>query len=117
MKRGLKARENRQSHFCTSCSNLCPDEKGTERSDNQLKYNVRDTSSNLCPDEKGTESHGGITMSRHFPKVATYAPMKRGLKGNISPPILFVNSSSNLCPDEKGTERYELPGSQSSEKE
>ncbi len=39
--------------------------------------------------------------------VATYAPMKRGLK--VGQDICLANalSSSNLCPDEKGTERLE----------
>ena len=38
--------------------------------------------SNLCPDEKGTESQAYAT--RPSPCSATYAPMKRGLKGGNS---------------------------------
>ena len=37
--------------------------------------------SNLCPDEKGTERGMICLFQRHgVPEVATYAPMKRGLK-------------------------------------
>ena len=37
-------------------------------------------------------------------RVATYAPMKRGLKGLVATPKKVIVNSSNLCPDEKGTE-------------
>ena len=37
--------------------------------------------SNLCPDEKGTESFGIRFRFSGRLIVATYAPMKRGLKG------------------------------------
>ena len=60
------------------CSNLCPDEKGTESSIIDV-FRQNNFGSNLCPDEKGTES--------------------------ISNFLLYLgNLSSNLCPDEKGTE-------------
>ena len=36
--------------------------------------------------------------------VATYAPMKRGLKGHWYGMMVGSSPSSNLCPDEKGTE-------------
>ena len=38
--------------------------------------------------------------------VATYAPMKRGLKASRTPIYhrQTANRCSNLCPDEKGTE-------------
>ena len=38
-------------------------------------------------------------------RVATIAPMKRGLKVAPSVPDCIYHSSSNHCPDEKGTER------------
>ena len=41
---------------------------------------IRYISSNLCPDEKGTESRCLGRVERGM-AVATYAPMKRGLKG------------------------------------
>ena len=37
-------------------------------------------SSNLCPDEKGTESMFRNTDVTPYILVATFAPMKRGLK-------------------------------------
>ena len=56
MKRGLKVTDIRSSLKYLESSNLCPDEKGTERFHRLRLAGVR----------------GG---------VATYAPMKRGLKG------------------------------------
>ena len=38
------------------------------------------TCSNLCPDEKGTESAVRAGIHTGGTQVATYAPMKRGLK-------------------------------------
>ena len=61
--------------------------------------------SNLCPDEKGTEripDVGGCNLQSF---VATYAPMKRGLKDNLALNASREVLCSNLCPDEKGTER------------
>ena len=41
--------------------------------------------------------------------VATYAPMKRGLKARQGKRFSFRRTSSNLCPDEKGTESRDKP--------
>ena len=60
--------------------------------------------SNLCPDEKGTERLV-VCAFRPFAPVATYAPMKRGLKVSPNRPMGRDIRCSNLCPDEKGTER------------
>ena len=62
-------------------------------------------SSNLCPDEKGTESASNTYPFTPDNEVATYAPMKRGLKvGEVFGVVADALRSSNLCPDEKGTE-------------
>ena len=58
-------------------SNLCPDEKGTERYRDPIPELF--SRSNLCPDEKGTERQVCRCTVTIF-GVATYAPMKRGLK-------------------------------------
>ena len=55
MKRELKGPAIMSNLFCSRCSNLCPDEKGTERLAKLIPCLARE-SSNLCPDEKGTES-------------------------------------------------------------
>ena len=44
------------------------------------------------------------TDSESGDMVATYAPMKRGLKGTGRCTLAVGYSGSNLCPDEKGTE-------------
>ena len=78
MKRGLKAAVMLKGGFITTSSNLCPDEKGTERS--MSPHQIEGARcSNLCPDEKGTE------------RVRVR-------------PLQFAQHCSNLCPDEKGTE-------------
>ncbi len=88
--------------------------------------NIGLSSSNLCPDEKGTESieesimHAKWMVATYAPMkrglkvvplvdpldslVATYAPMKRGLKVGIFARFSLNSVCSNLCPDEKGTE-------------
>ena len=43
-------------------------------------------------------------LEMDYIKVATYAPMKRGLKEHIGQNGRPGLRSSNLCPDEKGTE-------------
>ena len=43
-------------------------------------------------------------ISLQYSRVATYAPMKRGLKGHTHHRVDAVLRGSNLCPDEKGTE-------------
>ena len=63
--------------------------------------------SNLCPDEKGTESVSRIILPTVLLQVATYAPMKRGLKAVAGSGKTKLANSSNLCPDEKGTERHD----------
>ena len=76
--KGTESKHNLSDWWQDPSSNLCPDEKGTEEPVSSFSF-LRFLSSNLCPDEKGTESlswYGGkITCL-----VATYAPMKRGLK-------------------------------------
>ena len=64
------------------CSNLCPDEKGTESSPASLKASYT-SCSNLCPDEKGTERSRTGGFAPDISQVATFAPMKRGLKATI----------------------------------
>ena len=59
MKRGLKDAVA-YSMLSYYCSNLCPDEKGTESAEHQICFLLQII-------------------------VATYAPMKRGLKGNLTP--------------------------------
>ena len=55
MKRGLKAVSRSGPKFTVFCSNLCPDEKGTERHATPTRDRQYLLRSNLCPDEKGTE--------------------------------------------------------------
>ena len=56
MKRGLKVKGCTIGSLETELgSNLCPDEKGTERSIPVYPFPIN-ICSNLCPDEKGTES-------------------------------------------------------------
>ena len=127
-----------------SGSNLCPDEKGTESgalgnlpaiapadrpvatyapmkrglkvrlSKAEAIHYFRILGSNLCPDEKGTERLNYLTNDRvENALVATYAPMKRGLKVQcLTDSMSEINLSrcSNLCPDEKGTERFQIIG-------
>ena len=80
MKRGLKAAGIYRARDHSGSSNLCPDEKGTESPLLRQHHRRKPLSSNLCPDEKGTESMN-IAPRRNSFEVATYAPMKRGLKG------------------------------------
>ena len=101
MKRGLKAIDATVKCNECDCSNLCPDEKGTERL--VVSSTIKPSgSSNLCPDEKGTESPESRSFRPFKPSVATYAPMKRGLKAFNAAPIAGLAISSNLCPDERG---------------
>ncbi len=63
--------------------------------------------SNLCPDEKGTESWRNLEPNQDPMQVATYAPMKRGLKVFTETyAVSQIQACSNLCPDEKGTESH-----------
>ena len=65
--------------MCQKSSNLCRDEKRTERID--VEANRADIiSSNLCRDEKRTERNIFIEMNLGRRRVATYAAMKSGLK-------------------------------------
>ena len=70
----------------------------------RVSQSLLDVRSNLCPDEKGTE-RSARRRQRRIEAVATYAPMKRGLKDSPLRRSIFLRVSSNLCPDEKGTER------------
>ena len=69
MKRGLKVSIHQCCHYRKQYigSNLCPDEKGTERSTTlrviRPKFCIY--SSNLCPDEKGTERQPEISIPAH----------------------------------------------------
>ena len=78
MKRGLKVPNAILQASRAQCSNLYPDEKGTE-SHTKGHGTTRDGGSNLYPDEKGTESV-------------------------LEEAAAFTRSGSNLYPDEKGTE-------------
>ena len=84
-------------------SNLCRDEKRTER----LQRPVAASSvvrSNLCRDEKRTESITFETTPEVARLVATYAAMKSGLKVTSEALMTFAAICSNLCRDEKRTE-------------
>ena len=109
-------------------SSECRDEKRTESLYFYVQQNCLCFSSSDCRDEKRTERRAVLGL-RQPAQVATYAPMKRGLKDKIcnniaaqvevatyaptkrglkvSLLLLILNrsGSSNLCPDEKGTER------------
>ena len=85
MKRGLK---DDPCGFAFACSaakpvaTYAPMKRGL-KDEHQAAALVRHptTRSNLCPDEKGTERYTARwRVSRALSSVATYAPMKRGLK-------------------------------------
>ena len=104
MKSGLKVNETTLSSFLSICSNLCRDEKRTERICSGPPA-VFTLSSNLCRDEKRTERKNDKIAIIGITNVATYAAMKSGLKAPVGFPSVFDALSSNLCRDEKRTER------------
>ena len=81
MKSGLKDDGAEHPIGTIYCSNLCRDEKRTERL-NATSTASFDLCSNLCRDEKRTERHLESTMS-------------------------YPHLRSNLCRDEKRTESFE----------
>ena len=54
--------------------------------------------------KRGLKAELPMTRVVRLFRVATYAPMKRGLKGTSTAHWQRIAPSSNLCPDEEGTE-------------
>ena len=61
-------------------------------------------SSNLCRDEKRTERASCHAKAERLRSVATYAAMKSGLKVDPGDMVSKTCDGSNLCRDEKRTE-------------
>ena len=78
MKRGLKAIVCDPIPELFSRSNLCPDEKGTERQVCSAQLQYLDKVATYAPMKRGLKVL--VKLQRVNRKVATYAPMKRGLK-------------------------------------
>ena len=85
MKRGLKATCRAPVAWIRTSYNHCPDEKGTE-SGSLRPFFTAPHGYNHCPDEKGTESLFHRIVVTHSSAVTTIAPMKRGLKVNVTVP-------------------------------
>ena len=86
--KGTESTAGRNAAAAQWRSNLCPDEKGTESAAQRFIAKQREPRSNLCPDEKGTESLDKEVRQLNI-GVATYAPTKRGLKVAIVSITMF----------------------------
>ena len=83
------------------CSNHCPDEKGTERNSNVYSPRTYIKVATIAPMKRGLKVCIGCYLNCTAAIVATIAPMKRGLKVSMKRAISQVEKSSNHCPDEK----------------
>ena len=80
MKRGLKATDDRCARGGGAVATFAPMKRGLKV---EIPINTQPLlilCSNLCPDEKGTESQVLESNRLLMLSVATFAPMKRGLK-------------------------------------
>ena len=105
MKRGLKVNGRVPDLTVSevpSCSNHCPDEKGTESLESPLISFINYLSSNHCPDEKGTESDSLLKVVSPAIIVATIAPMKRGLKGHDIKCSSRLSRVATIAPMKRG---------------
>ena len=78
MKRGLKAAAGDENFHVNCVATFAPMKRGLKAAF-AASNESHSKCSNLCPDEKGTESRA-VFLKVHVGVVATFAPMKRGLK-------------------------------------
>ena len=109
MKSGLKGASAGPNDVNSGCSNLCRDEKRTERI---VIVNILPsprTSSNLCRDEKRTESNTNAHQT-HRDTSSNLCRDEKRTESNTNAHQTHRDTSSNLCRDEKRTESTSCVG-------